>query len=167
MYQSLHIQIQWSLDCCFLDGEIQYVLYSNYKLIIFEITGHLRSKPHHRKWSKHKKPFISVPVRARAILNVFSDHLAYANNTSCPRYWNICSDNKYGQTYLLSEQTVLVIGTYVTYSLSELKADIGTNCSDNEYRTRTRYRNICSDNEYERIYLSEQSVCSDNESYSL
>jgi len=51
--------------------------------------------------------------------------------------------NKLFQPYSLSEQTVLVIGT----------------SSDNEYG--------CSDNEYERIYLSEQSVCSDNELYSL
>ena len=27
--------------------------------------------------SKHKKPFILAPVRARAILRVFLDHLAY------------------------------------------------------------------------------------------
>ncbi len=53
------------------------------------------------------------------------------------------------------------------YSLSELKANIGTICSDNEYKIRTPYWNNCSDKEYERIYLSEQMLCSDNESYSL
>ncbi len=86
----------------------------------------------------------------------------------------VCSDNEYGWPYLLSEQIVQITSTVCSdneygwpYSLLELKAVIGTNCSDNEYKTRTRYRNNCSDNEYERIYLSEQSVCSDNDSYSL
>ena len=36
---------------------------------IFEYTCHTRDVP------KHKKPFISAPERARAILSVFSDHL--------------------------------------------------------------------------------------------
>ena len=30
-----------------------------------------------KKWSKHKKPFISAPGLARAILSVFLNHLAY------------------------------------------------------------------------------------------
>jgi len=95
----------------------------------------------------------------------------------------LSSDNEYVLvigTYSLSEQIVLITSMagrthYLnktvlvirTYSLSELKVVIGTICSDNEYKTHTRYRNNCSDNEYERIYLSEQTLCSDNESYSL
>ncbi len=69
----------------------------------------------------------------------------------------VCSDNEY----------VLVIRTNWPYSLSELKANIGTNCSDNEYRQPYSLSEQSSDNEYERIYLSEQTLCSDNESYSL
>ena len=33
----------------------------------------------HSKWSKHNKPFISAPVRSRAILSIFLDHLAYVS----------------------------------------------------------------------------------------
>ena len=33
-------------------------------------------RPNAQKWSKHKKSFISASEGARAILSVFSDHLA-------------------------------------------------------------------------------------------
>ena len=46
------------------------ILLITYNLILMLIGSHLRDH------SKHKKPFISAPERARAILSVFLNHLA-------------------------------------------------------------------------------------------
>ena len=82
--------------------------------------GHLRRhdgrRVYEKKTTKHKKPFILAPVRARAILSVFSDHLAFPSQSKVYNnynYWQFLAK------YMHAKNTLKTV-------LGRLKAEI--NC---------------------------------------